>query len=238
MRYILFLLTATFFSCNVNSPQKAADEYCECLKQQYSSKADATIALGYCDSLIATRYKELHTYYVDKDTDEASWDSAVNFYNKFLKLTLKKCCGLVGNCSVIDFRNSLLKHFSSYSFSHDFRAFDLIEKMLLACNKQDTACKYKIDFQEKLLSTDSSNTNYNSSFYYEIVIFDNAECLDKMIIQIQQNSCEQKPFSRIMSYARIDKKTLLLCNYHDFDFERMKNLLERTLHVGPVITLR
>lgn len=232
MRYWYILLTTIFFSCNTNSPEEAAKEYCECLNQQYSNRVDTRTAFGYCDSLIAMRYKELHTYCLDKNPSEANWRSAVDFYNKFFDVGLRNCCALIGNCDTFSFRDSLIKHFSTYFFREDNETIDYVRVLLRASLDTDIIHKYKIDDGKQLLSLSAKNRD-SSCFNYEIVIFDNKRLADSVIALIRNHTCQQKLPLRIMSYKRIDDSTLFLCNYYNFDFDRMKSLLDRTFRGSP-----
>ena len=67
----LLLILKPFFS---NRPYRAAICYCDCI-----GKAPAIKREVYCDSVIALKYKELYTYYVDKE-DTTNWNEISKFY--------------------------------------------------------------------------------------------------------------------------------------------------------------
>lgn len=226
--YVFFLLALIAFGCNENNPQKAAKEYCECLQLQYKNNVDTSTAFSNCDSIIEEHYTELHTYKMGNTTTSEEWNSVVKFHTAFLELTFQNCCSLIGNCDVINFRNSLLKHYTSYSFKHDIDAVDFIKKLGLLCSGVSGECKYKLDFQERLIASDINGSDY-SFLYYEIVIFDNAQLADSIIRQMQ-NPCSQKALPGIISYMKIDDKTLFIFNYQNFDFETIEKLLRENFH--------
>lgn len=228
MRYTYVLLVTIFFSCNSNNPENAANEYCMCLQQQYNKKIDRVNAFSICDSLIKSHYSELRTYEMGKAVAPEKWNSAAKFRATFTELIFQNCCGLIGNCDVINFRKSLLEHYTSYSFRHEINAVNYIEKLYQTCSNKYIDFKYTVDFQERLVALGSNESNY-SFFYYEILIFDEVGGVDS-IIKLIENPCSQKALPRIKFYVKIDNKTLFVCDYQNFDFEKMRKLFQENFH--------
>jgi hypothetical protein len=237
--FFLFALVAIIsMSCNVNRPRKAADDYCECLRKEFVSSVDTESAFVHCDSMIAMKYEELYAYYsqVNVTALKGNWDSVSKFYSNFSNFRQKDCCNLIGNCDTFDFADSIEHTFTTYFRKNSIKQLDFIKFLLDSCVRGNDAYKYGIRTNDKIVSL-IEDRDIESTFYYEIVEFEDSVELNSLIYLIEHSNCLVRRSSRVRSYKRIDKTTIFLCNYDHFDFEKMKKLIVKTFRGGPIVTI-
>lgn len=106
-KIMVLLLVVFLWQCNKKTDaEKAADEYCECMREN-NAPQNYVNASWYCNAVLITKYRMYRLDKIDIPYEKygtpisrLTKDSVSKFYNDFFDLVRQNCCREVMNCGL------------------------------------------------------------------------------------------------------------------------------------------